>query len=612
MSYPKTPTAHYDNLGGINEKASKYQTGLMEFLDLVNFDLNVPGALSKRPGSTQFLFAGTTGQITNIHEFKRLSGFSQIVLSANTGLYAVTAGRTLSAIKTGLTNNVPCDMKTFVDWLWIANGQTYLKYNGATALAVGLEAGGRFGGFSTIGTSSGFFITTRYVWGYVNSRGFYGPANFASMIAFAWPAGFSQILLGGFTLTSSAAAAGASYIALYRNDDPFSFFMDGVGNLIASKAGRFYLLDLLPVTTQTYLDTHGNTSLVNAAVTAKSNFDFFRGFGASASPMFPQFLEIHQNSMFMAGFSNFPSTLGFSDLADPESVKEDYTFEARTDDGDIIRGIKKCGQQMLVFKENSLHKVIGDNSDNYELDEISTEVGALSHWAIVTIDDICFFLDVKGVVAYNGVNWDVISHRMERTFRRMNLANARGKARAVHYDFRHQIWFSFPVDNSTVNNMTVVYDYLAKAWFKFSGPNHASLLRAEGGLGTKTVFFGDYSGMLHHYSPSFLADNGSAFTCIAQPRFDQPQGKNVEALFRRLWLDSEPVSGPTGMINVTLLRNMSSTGLTTMTVYQSQFQSRLEIGVQAKAIGFIFSHAHASLPCQINGWVVAHRWLRDL
>ena len=84
----------------------------------------------------------------------------------------------------------------------------------------------------------------------------------------------------------------------------------------------------------------------------------------------------------------------------------------------------------------------------------------MSNRAIAEYDNNLVFLDEKGVVMYNGANWQIISQPVESTFRRMNLSAALEKAVAIHYNLWNQIWFGIPVDGSTVNNLTVVYDYL--------------------------------------------------------------------------------------------------------------------------------------------------------
>lgn len=645
MSYQKIPSERYENLGGINENASKYLTGLMEFLNLVNFDFSTPGALTKRPGSTQYAASGTSGTINAMEELRRLNGASKVVFSTPTGIFGLQLGSTPLPLTPTFIASRPADMEMFVDWLWIAGGiglgeAGAVKYDGATLFAMGLPTPGKdlgLLGASVHGQSTGYFLATEYVFGFVNSRGYRGPVGVNRSVNQVSVGGVSSITIvfgpgdrlgsTAYTRAQMTGIFGATAIAVYRREASTFAGLQGL---------PFYRLMEIPIGASHFTDTLGGVSLgaidragpnpvfVLESEVRKSNTwvaDLADPSGSGGSyivgstlpRLAPGMMEIHQNSMFYAGYTLAPSNIYFSAIGDPETVEPDYNFEVRTNDGDTVRGMKSFGSQLLVFKENSFHKVVGDNPDNYELVEISAEYGGLNNKCAVVFRGRCFFLDPKGIVAYDGSAPRIVSKRMEATFRRMNLAAARNTACAAHYDFRNQVWFSIPVDGSTTNNLIVVYDYEADAWTKYEGIQAAALLRAEAGLNTKTILFGNYSGMVHYMGPSFLSDNGTAFTLIAQPGFMQPQGRSVEALFRRLWMDVEPLTGgQTGLINVQLLSDMSNTGITTMSVYQNAFQSRLDFGIQAKAIGFIFSHRSASFGCQINGWAVAHRWLRAL
>jgi hypothetical protein len=60
MPYPEVKTESYSNIGGVNQKASQYQTGLNEVLKCTNLDLTKPGSLTKRPGSLAYAQIGPT------------------------------------------------------------------------------------------------------------------------------------------------------------------------------------------------------------------------------------------------------------------------------------------------------------------------------------------------------------------------------------------------------------------------------------------------------------------------------------------------------------------------------------------------------------------------
>lgn len=88
MSNDKRVSESYQNLGGINVKSSPYITGPQQYLNLVNFDFQTPGSLTKRWGSTQYLTQSYTGAIQSLIEYNKLDGSSSIVFSVSGGIWA--------------------------------------------------------------------------------------------------------------------------------------------------------------------------------------------------------------------------------------------------------------------------------------------------------------------------------------------------------------------------------------------------------------------------------------------------------------------------------------------------------------------------------------------
>lgn len=328
----------------------------------------------------------------------------------------------------------------------------------------------------------------------------------------------------------------------------------------------------------------------------------------------PKYIDVNQNVMFMSGFSNAPSDMWFSDIGAPESIQPDYQFEVRTNDGDRIMGHKAYNNTVLVFKEESFHKVIGSTPEDFQLVELSTEFGALSNDAIIEYNEKLLFLDRKGIVQYDGAGWRVISDQIDDIFRRMNLNAAKEFAVGIHHNYRNQVWFGIPVDGSTKNNLTVVFDYLINAWTFFDGFNASSFAMIKGSEPKPTAWRGSPSGMVYYHSESFLGDNGQGISCVPFSRFEQFEGENSTNVWRRLFLDVGAVSGGvTGVINGAVFTDYDkSTVKATFSMYQNVFQSKAEIGVVGKAVAIQFSHFSASLPLLLNGYAWSKRNLRNV
>lgn len=326
----------------------------------------------------------------------------------------------------------------------------------------------------------------------------------------------------------------------------------------------------------------------------------------------PKYLEVNQNIMFMSGFSQSPSNVWFSDIGQPESIQPENFFEVRTNDGDRVYSIRAYNNMVIVMKQYSFHKVIGDNPDNFQLVELSLEYGCISDKSVCEYREKLVWLDQKGILQFDGSSWQIISTPVEDIFRRMNLSAAKEKAVGVHHLYRNQIWWGIPIDGATENNITVVYDYLVEGWTFFEGFKPSSFAMVQSSLTKPTVWRGDYSGMIYYHGESFFGDNGQGITCLMRPHWDKLK-ENETWIWRRFFLDRGTVSGLTGPIQGKLYSDYDiSTVKATFTMYQNSFQTRAEFGVPAKAVTGDFTHHSASLPLLINGFTWARRFLRNV
>jgi hypothetical protein len=580
MPYEKIKKETY-LLAGLNTKASPYLTPENEVLRLENMHFLTLGAMIKRQGTTAYLGATVAGRIGGLYEFVRLSGASQLVAAANTNIYTVTS--TYTSFKSGLKDGGIFSFVTFVDRLFAANGQDFFKYDGSSeanySLPPGVSAAGYgvTGGFtSTITGLSGTFVAA---YGYLNNRGYFGPAN-AGITVSLNGISYNTLIYSGLSVPSSY---GITALAFYRTL-PGGNQLFGT-TLIPSAGSGATFVDVAP--TNTRLDT-----------------------GALWFTLAPQFLEIYNNQLMLGGFSTLASTLFWSEIGEPEQVQPESFAEFRTNDGDVLRGFKSYLGDLVVGKGNSVHKLSGEVPSNFSIQQITDQYGVLSHRAMVVYDNYLAWLDVDGVCRYNGAQIDVLSEKIEDVFARMNTAAAVQNAVGVHNRPNNEIWFSFPVDGSLINNITVVYDYVAESWTIYKGFNASALCLAMGRLSAKTIFYGSYSGSINYFDENVENDNGVGITCVIQPRFISNYGQSTEQLFRRLYLNVDPIGG-TQAIGIELFSNYATTPGATYTMYQSPFQSRIDFGISAKTLSPMFVHSSATHSLKVFGFTVESRYQRS-
>lgn len=652
-------TTRYYKLGGVNLKSSLYEMSTSQFLNIRNLDFDKPGALSSRPGQAYGANNQLTGPVISIFEFQKLTGESWIIANDSTALWYLYAGspfQTFTLLSGGWNNGQPADMLTFVNRAWIANGQTALTWDGTTTYPLGLPcpatsvtsmAYSMLTGGATVWTTFGSFQTalnlTQFIgtavfaaYSYIRKDGYIGPLDLtifpvningqSASIPLISGQDVTALTISGFT---APANKGITSIALWLGIFPFtagnyaSVFSgppasippgngppNGVINPNAN-INQFFLYTLLPASQQTAIIGFGGLQF--------SNFigAFNQPFSGTAFCWFntntPKYLEINENYMFYSGFSNNPSNVQFSNLGQPEQLEALHFFEIRTNDGDRIYAQKAFNNQILFMKEHSFHVLVGSDPTNFQLVQISGQYGCISKRTVVEYNQKLLWLDRKGILEYNGAAFDIIStQEVEPMFRRMNLSAAKENACAVHHVYRNQIWWGIPIDGSTVNNITIVFDYASKQWTFFDGFNPASFGFIRNQLPKPSAWRGDYSGFIYYFSESLSTDVGGAFTCLAQTRFENVGGENQTSLWRRFFLDVTPITGSSSTISLTFFSNYDlSTVQMTGTAYQGQFQTRIETGIQAKSVAAQFAYLGAS-PITINGYAWAARGLRNV
>lgn len=581
MAYTPFKTETYDCTGGINTKASPYVTGKNEFLDLVNVNFVQPGALTKRAGTTPFLGATVTGRLTSGIQFERLSGASYLVVAANTNLYTVSTSA-FSSIRTNLQNAALFDFTAFVDRLFCANGTDFFKTDGVNTANYSLPPPTGYSIYAGFTAGAGLSGTVVAAPGYFNDRGYFGPPGNAVTLSLNGIS-FNAVAYAGLTL---APGFGISGIQFYRSS------VDGV-------------------------DIFGTTTAPGSAVVAGATFLDFAPLTDRVEPtslyftLAPRYLELYNNQLFMAGFSSALSSVVWSDIGEPESVQPDYEAEFRTNDGDRITGMRAYEGSLVVTKQRSFHRVSGDNPNDFQLTELSNQYGCLSNRAMVVWEDQLWFLDSKGVVEFNGANVSIVSTPIEPLFMRMNVSAAIDNATATHYRERNEVWFAFPIDSSTVNNVIVVYDYVAKAWTRYEGVQISELFRAQSATISITPFFCGYTGNLNYFNPAVYGDNGAGITCRILTRFQADGGQTQERQYRQFYLNVDPIVGFTQPIDINFYSNYGSSVLVSRTMYQAPYQSRVDFGIPARSIQAEILHSSASLPFRVTGYAFASRFQRD-
>ncbi len=596
--------------------------------------------------STAFLQTGYS-----LTPFYNWFGFTTYIGGSNLGVFVNTIYNVGYTFINGGT--FWYDFENYSNYLWACNGQNIWKYNGSSAYFFSLPAPNylRTSATFTIGSSgvstgmTGFYY---YGAGYVNNANYYGPA--------------AMIIDNGSTLSPPNTfadfipAAGATSISFNFDFPPGTTYGFNVGYGITGvaiyRAGPF--ATYTPVNQRTYSLVSNPFIVLGATHFADNN----RAASATLMPsslgmwseiwsgtpqadinnndqlfFHPKYIELYNNQMFFSGFAqsnaNFisgqsdtvnnptqhaiipgTSDVFFSDIGAPESIQPENNFQVRTNDGDIVRGMKSYLSSLLLFKTNTFHRLSGQDPANFSLSEMSAQYGCVSNRAICVAKNTCYFLDRKGIIAFNGANVDIISNKIDPIFARMNYQASLDQATMTYDKARNEILTEIPIDGSTTNNFTIVYDIIVNAWTTYQGVSASSSAIVKGSLSDFSYLFGSYSGAISNVGSSYLSDNGTAYTALIQTRFFNEIDPATTKQWRRIFFNVDPVAGST--LSVDLIANYGASVSATRAFQQTPYLSRIDFGIPSTSLSFILTNFSAVDTLRLHGFTVEYRFQRNV
>lgn len=128
------------------------------------------------------------------------------------------------------------------------------------------------------------------------------------------------------------------------------------------------------------------------------------------------YLAMYRNRLFSAGDPEHPNRLYWSELPGSGRSIEDWgTVEASPNvegghtevgdtGGDPIIGLAALSNQLLIFKQHSIFRLLGDRPGNYIVEAVESRGELPVHTAIVPSGDALYYLTGGGLCCFNGVS----------------------------------------------------------------------------------------------------------------------------------------------------------------------------------------------------------------
>lgn len=163
-----------------------------------------------------------------------------------------------------------------------------------------------------------------------------------------------------------------------------------------------------------------------------------------------------------------PDRIYWSDSFDPENWEFDFTdssnngggfVDIATFDGTRIRAVVNAFDDVLVFKDKSVHRISGTYPGEFSVTQVYGSKGTLAPRTIVYNGSRLYFLSSDGLCCYNGTSVYNLSENGDRKLKdvwaRINPSTM-SKACAVMMDTI--IYLAVPLDGSAINTHVIEYD----------------------------------------------------------------------------------------------------------------------------------------------------------
>ena len=164
----------------------------------------------------------------------------------------------------------------------------------------------------------------------------------------------------------------------------------------------------------------------------------------------------------------YPDRIYWSNAFDPNDWELDWEdssnvgggfIDIATFDGTRIRAIISAFDEVLVFKDKSIHRITGSSPGEFSVASVYSSEGTLAPRSIVYTGDKVYFLTVDGLCVYNGVTAAPMSALGDRKLRdiwkRINESTI-STACAVLKD--NIIYLAVPLDGSVINTHVIEYN----------------------------------------------------------------------------------------------------------------------------------------------------------
>ncbi len=177
-------------------------------------------------------------------------------------------------------------------------------------------------------------------------------------------------------------------------------------------------------------------------------------------------LTLLYERLWGAVHADAPDRIYWSESFEPDNWEMNYDtpdagggfIDVATFDGSGIRAIEAAFDDILIFKDRSMHRLNGTYPGEFSLTQVYGSEGTLAARTIVHTADRLYFLGFDGLCMYNGMSVSTLSqagdNRLNGIWKRLNREAMAGACAAISGD---TMYLALPLDGETENSHVLEY-----------------------------------------------------------------------------------------------------------------------------------------------------------
>ena len=310
--------------------------------------------------------------------------------------------------------------------------------------------------------------------GYVRESGTAFPAAEEARRLYVWRRAESRLLL--------VATAGKLFVL----DEAAGEWKQLYDFATQASAAQYDFLPVKIASTEYLLIANGTARMAKWDGVSETAEAFGSAEGLSDTAV--NFVEFYYSRLFAAGDAQNPSRLYYSQAPGDTRTIENWTAATESENvsggfvdvgtgSDPITGLFALSNQLLIFKRDSLYRLLGDRPGNFRIQPVNGTMQQPVHTACVRVGDVLYFLTQGGMYYFDGqtVQRKTDADKVQLLLQGATLSDC---VAAVRGD---RLYFALREGTSeTKNNAILIYD-LARGTYMIRRGFQARGLYAAGG-----------------------------------------------------------------------------------------------------------------------------------